>query len=134
MKSSVCVFPLLLAGCASNGVEPLRPLEIATAPYNGIVTVSATGTLAYEHGCLLFIDDKPGPALSPIWPEGTVFNGTSLIFHKPGKADQPLVINQQFVISGYPLTWAALPGERAPLFQQRCGGVPLVVANVAPAN
>ena len=125
---------LLLAGCVSNGLQPLRPQEIATAPYNGTVTATATGSLAYEHGCLLFIDDKPGPALEPIWPEGTIFNGTSLIFHKPGKADQPIVLNQEFVMSGQPLAWPAVPGPRAPLFQQQCGGVPFVVAEVAPAD
>ena len=134
MKSLAWLPALLLAGCASNGVQPLHPLEIATAPYSGIVRVSAAGSLAYEHGCLSFIDDKSGPMLFPVWPEGAIFNGTSLIFHKPGKADQPLVINQQFVISGYPLTWETLPGERAPLFQQQCGGIPFIVANIAPAN
>ena len=134
MRPVLIALPLLLAGCVSNAVRPLRPQEIAVAPYSGTVTATATGSLAYERGCLLFIDDKQGPALAPIWPEGTIFNGTSLIFHKPGKADQPIVLNQEFVLSGRPLTWPAVPGPRAPLFQQQCGGLPFAVADVAPAD
>jgi hypothetical protein len=134
MKLVVFVWPLLLAGCVSNGVQPLRPLEIATAPYSPIITASPTGTLAYEHGCLSFYDDARTQILAPIWPEGTIFNGTSLVFHKPGRADQPIVLNEEFVLSGRPLTWPTVPGPRASLFQRQCGGTPFAVADVRPAN
>lgn len=134
MKLIVCALPLLLAGCVSNGVQPLRPLEIATGPYNGFVAATHTGTLAYEHGCLTFYDDAHRLALMPVWPEGTIFNGTSLIFHKPGKADQPIVLNQEFVLSGQPLIWSAVPGPHGPLFERQCGGIPFSVAEVQPAN
>ena len=134
MKLIVCALPLLLAGCVSNGVQPLRPMEIAIGPYNGIVAATHTGSLAYEHGCLTFYDDAHGPALMPVWPEGTIFNGTSLIFHKPGKADQPIVLNQEFVLSGQPLSSSAVPGPRAALVQRQCGGIPFAVADVRPAN
>jgi hypothetical protein len=70
----------------------------------------------------------------PVWPEGTIFNGTSLIFHKPGKADQPIVLNQEFVLSGQPLSWSAVPGPRGRLFERQCGGIPFSVADVQPAN
>lgn len=125
---------LLIPGCASNGVGALRPLEIATAPYSGVVTAAPTGTLAYERGCLMFYDDRRRMALSPVWPDGTIFNGSSLIFHKPGRADQAVVLSQEFVLSGQPSTWSVLPASRAALFQRRCGGTPFVVANVRPAN
>jgi len=134
MKSALFGSALLLAGCFSNGVQPLRPLEIATAPYSPIVTETWAGSLAYEHGCLMFLDDTRKLVFSPVWPDGSVFNGTSLIFHKPGKADEPIVLNQEFVLSGQRLTWANVPGPRAPLIQGQCGGIPFAVAEVAPAN
>ena len=134
MKPAAFVLPLLLAGCVSNGVQPLRPLEIATAQYTGIVTATRIGSLAYEHGCLLFYGDSPKQILAPVWPEGSVFNGTSLIFHKPARADQPIVLNQEFVLSGQPLTWPVVPGPRASLFERQCGSAPFAVAEVRPAN
>jgi hypothetical protein len=134
MRLAVFAWPLVLAGCVSNGVQPLRPLEISTAPYSPIIAATVTGSLAYEHGCLLFYGDTAKQVLAPIWPEGTIFNGTSLIFHKPGRADEPIVLNQEFVLSGRPLTWPTVPGPRASEFQRQCGGTPFAVADVAPAN
>ena len=134
MRLAVFVLIFLLGGCVSNGVQSLRPLEIATAPYAPNNVASATGTLAYEHGCLSFRDDAHKAVWMPVWPDGTIFNGTSIIFHKPGKADQPIVLNQEFVLSGQPLTWANVPGPRAPLFARQCGGIPFAVADVRPAN
>jgi len=134
MRLAAFVWPLVLAGCVSNGVQPLRPLEISTAPYTPVITATPTGSLAYERGCLLFYDDAAKQVLAPIWPEGTIFNGTSIIFHKPGRADQPFVLNQEVMLSGQPLTWSTVPGPRATLFQRQCGGIPFAVADVRPAN
>ena len=134
MKLIACALPLLLAGCVSNGLQPLRPLEIATGRYDGIVAATHTGTLAYGGGCLVFYDDAHGPMLMPIWPEETIFNGTSLIFHRPGRADQPIVVNQEFLLSGQRLSWSQVPGPRAALVQRQCGGIPFAVADVRPAN
>ena len=81
----------LLAGCVGNsGIRPLRPLEIPTAPYQEIVTSSLLGSLSYEGGCLLFHDEKAHDWLLPVWPIGTTFNGSALIFHLPGKPEQRL--------------------------------------------
>jgi len=134
MKLVLFALPMLLAGCVSEGVSHLEPLEIPIVGYSPAVVASATGTLAYEHGCLLFVDDAGKQIYSPVWPDGTIFNGTSLIFHRPGKADQPIVINQEFVISGRPLAWSAVPSPRAALFEQQCGRIPFAVADVAQAN
>jgi hypothetical protein len=125
---------LLLCSCVSNGVHPLRPLEIPTAPYFGIVTTALTGTLTYDGGCLEFrADDRPAQ-LVPIWPDGTTFNGTSITFHRPGRSDQTIVVNEEFQMSGEPMQWARLPGPRIPLHQRVCRGAPFAVADVRPAN
>jgi hypothetical protein len=134
MRLIVFSLPALLAACVSNGIQPLKPLEIATVGYSPTVTSSATGSLAYERGCLQFYDDSGKQILLPVWPDGTIFNGTSLVFHKPGRADQPIVLNQEFVLSGEPLPWSTVPSPRATEFQRQCGGTPFVVADVAPAN
>jgi hypothetical protein len=125
---------LLLAGCASRAVHPLRPLEIPTAPYNGIATTALTGTMMYEGGCLLFRDDRRVRQVVPVWPDGTVFNGTSVIFHEPGKAEQRLVVGEEFLMEGQPLQWRNVPGPRIVLHQQRCGGAPFAVLGIRPAN
>ena len=90
-----------LAACAANaphGVRPLRPLELATAPYQEATGTSLTGSLLYESGCLLFRDDATKARLLPVWPTGSIFNGTALIFHQPGKADQPVMIGEEFLL------------------------------------
>jgi hypothetical protein len=124
----------LLTGCASQGVQPLRPLELATTPYQGIVTTGLTGSLMYEGGCLLFRDDGRRLHLFPVWPDGSIFNGTLVIFHEPGKADQRVAVAQEFLMEGQPVQWSSMPGQRIPLHQQKCGGQPFAVLGIRPAN
>src|SRR5947208_10504012 len=134
MRQVAFVSALLLAGCVSHGVHPLRPLEIPTAPYNGIATTALTGTLMYEGGCLLFRDENNRLQLVPVWPDGSTFNGTSALFHEPGKADQRIVVGEEFQMAGQPLQWSRVPGQRIVLHQRRCGGAPFAVLGIRPAN
>ena len=134
MRRPIFLLAPLIGGCVSHGVDTRRPLEIATAPYTAVPNVAATGSLAYEWGCLLFRDDAHRAVWAPIWPDGTIFNGTALIFHQPGRADKPVVLDQEFLISGQPLAWSAVPIARAPVFERQCGGIPFAVADVRPAN
>src|SRR5258708_29239365 len=134
MRPVAIILALLIAGCASPGVQPLRPLEIPTAPYNGITTTALTGTLMYEGGCLMFRDDDKRIRLVPVWPEGSSFNGTSALFHEPGKADQRIVVGEEFFMEGQPLQWLRVPGPRIVLHQRRCGGEPFAVLGIRPAN
>jgi len=132
MRRAFCVL-LMLSGCVSSGPHPLRPLEIPTVPYSGVVSSRLAGTLTYDSGCLLFRGDDR-VQLVPIWPDGTRFNGTSVTFHQPGRMDQTIVINEEFLMSGQPAQWTRLPGARIPLHQRVCGGTPFAVAGVRPAN
>jgi hypothetical protein len=125
---------LLLSGCASNGVQALRPLEILTAPYQGVITRALTGSLMYEGGCLLFRDEGDHFRLFPVWPNGSIFNGTSVTFHEPGKAEQQVVVGEEFLMQGQPVPWSRIPNPRIALYQQRCGGEPFAVLGVHPAN
>jgi hypothetical protein len=134
MKRAVSVLIALLGGCASNAVHPLRPLEIPIAPYNGITTAALTGSLIFEGGCLMFRDDGKRVHLVPVWPDGSIFNGTSVIFHEPGRADQRIVVGEEILLEGQPLQWSRVPGQRIVLHQRRCGGEPFAVLGVRPAN
>ena len=125
---------VLLSGCVSNGPHPLRPLEIPTAPYSGVASSRLTGTLTYDAGCLLFRGDSKRVQLVPVWPDGSRFNGTSIAFHQPGRMDQTIVMNEEFLMSGQPLQWSGLAGPRISLHQHLCGGTPFAVASVRPAN
>lgn len=121
-------------GCASSlhhGIRPLRPLELATAPYEGTVTSSFNGSLMYENGCLLLRVDRGGYVL-PVWPDGSIFNGTSVIFHQPGKANQPVMVAQQVQIDGRPTPWTQLPGYVP--FEHQCEAEPFLVSSVRPAD
>ena len=134
-KGAVLAAIALLPGCASSlhhGIRPLRPLELATGPYDGVITASQTGSLMYEGGCLLFrVDGSQAPIL-PIWPNGSIFNGTSVIFHEPGKASQSIIIEQEIVIDGRPIGWDQLPGYVP--FQNQCRAQPFLVSKVRPAD
>jgi hypothetical protein len=127
----------LLTACASHSnhaVRPLRPLELATAPYDENVTASMTGSLLYEGGCLLFRDDQTKARLLPVWPTGSIFNGTAVIFHQPGKADQPILVGEETVLEGQPVEWSALPPTAFASFQRQCVAPPFYVSRVRPAD
>jgi hypothetical protein len=134
LKRALLVVLFPFAGCASPGVHPLQPLEIATVPYKGIPTTAYAGSLMYEGGCLLFRDEHDRMRLFPVWPDGTTFNGTSVFFHEPARAEQRIVLTEEILLEGQPLVWSNLPGPRIPLHQQRCGGTPFAVLRVRPAN
>lgn len=126
---------LTVAGCAEysrHGPRPLRPLELATSPYQSTVNSSLTGSLTYEGRCLLFRDEASGTLLLPVWPDGSIFNGTSVIFHEPGKASQPILIEQQILLEGRILPWSDLPGYVS--FQTQCRAEPFLVSKVRPAD
>ena len=107
------VTALSLGSCAEvRGVRPLRPLELATAPYSEVVTAVHSGSLMYEGGCLLFRDERSRTRLMPVWPTG---------------------IAQEFVMTGHPVLWNELPGDYRP-FHQQCGAEPFLVSRVRPAN
>jgi hypothetical protein len=120
----------------TNGprVRPLRPLELAVAPYQETATAALTGSLMYEGGCLMFRDEKSAARLLPVWPLGTVFNGTSVIFHQPAKADQRIVLGEEFVIDGQPIAWSAFPAATYLPFEHQCAAPPFFVSRVRPAD
>jgi len=135
-KATLSVMALLQA-CATStngGVHPLRPLEIATAPYQPTVTAALAGTLMYEGNCLLFRDEATKVYLMPVWPVGSTFNGTALLFHQPGKADQRIMIAEEFLMEGQPLQWSTLSGVTYAPFLRQCGMQPFFVSSVRPAN
>jgi hypothetical protein len=140
MRKAGLVLLVLLAGCAMNqnsGVRPLRPLrplQIPTGPFLDSTAEALQGTLMYEGGCLIFRDDVSRGHLLPVWPYGTVFNGTSIIVHLPGKAEQRLVLAQEFVMYGHRVPWANLPPADFAAFQRQCGSEPFAVRSVRPAN
>jgi hypothetical protein len=126
-----------LASCSTysnRGVRPLRPLELATAPYTETVAAELTGSLMYEGGCLLFREDGTEDRLLPVWPTGSIFNGTSVIFHEPGKADQPILIAQEFVMAGRSVAWPALSQTTYAPFEHQCTARPFLVSKIWPAN
>ena len=134
-KAILSVFALLQA-CASNanGVHPLRPLEIPTAPYQPMVTAAFAGSLMYESNCLLFRDEATGAYFMPVWPTGSSFNGTALLFHQPGRADQRLMVAEEFLMQGQPVQWSVLGGEHYAPFLHQCGAQPFYVSTIRPAN
>jgi hypothetical protein len=138
MRKAALVAFLMLGGCIFNehpAVRPLRPLEIPTAPYWPIATDTATGSMMYEGGCLLFRNEQTQEILMPVWPQGSSFNGTALLYHLPGKADQWLAISQEVLIYGQPLPWDSLARTTYEPFQHQCGAyAPFFVSNVRPAD
>jgi len=137
MRKAGWLVLLLLQACVDDGrghIRPLRPLELATSPYDGVNSAALVGSLMYEHGCLLFRDEATRALLLPVWPTGSIFNGTSVIFHEPAKSDQPILVAQQFMITGRRLPWSALASDIYGPFQQQCGATPFLVSKVRPAN
>jgi hypothetical protein len=127
-------FPGACVSSTNGGVHPLRPLEIATAPYQPTVTAALAGSLMYEGNCLLFRDEASKTYVMPVWPNGSSFNGTGLLFHEPGKSDQRIMVAEEFLMEGQPLQWSTLSGATYAPFLSQCGYQPFFVASVRPAN
>lgn len=136
MRKAIVLLVLIAQGCTTytgNHIRPLRPLEIPLAPYQWTSTAALTGSLAYDGGCLMFRGDEPTAWLLPVCPNGTIFNSTALMFHVPGKTDQPIAITQEIHVQGQP-AGAAAASPYLDRFRSRCGGEPFVVSAVQPAN
>jgi hypothetical protein len=135
MRKVGLMIAALLGGCSSpSTVKPLRPLQIPTAPYQRVASSAQTGSLMYEAGCLLFRDENSGALLLPVWPAGSTFNGTAVLFHEPGKADQRLMVAEEFHMDGQPLEWAALTDPAFEPFQRTCPYQPFFVSRLRPAD
>jgi hypothetical protein len=137
MRKAWLLALVLLGGCMNNhpAVRPLHPLEIPTAPYQPVAVTALRGSLMYEGGCLLFRDEQTGTLLLPVWPAGSSFNGTGLLYHLPGKSDQWVVMTQEALLDGQPLSWQALASPAYDAFHHQCGAyAPFFVTAVRPAN
>ncbi len=134
MRRFALVVFLLLQACATQGVRPLRPGEIATAPYRFGQARPVLGTLMYEGGCLLFRTDGDSAVLLPVWPNGTRFEESLITFHEPGRADQRVAVGEEIRIDSLPLDWSSLDRGSFEPFRHQCGAKPLFVAHLAPAN
>jgi hypothetical protein len=89
----------------------------------------------YEGGCLLFHEEETGALVMPVWPSGSSFNGTAVLFHHPGKMDQRIVVAEEFQMAGEPLEWGALGNEAYQPIQHQCGAYsPFFVSAVRPAD
>jgi hypothetical protein len=135
MRKAGLAIAILLGGCATHGgVRPLRPLQIATAPYHQVATTALIGSLMYEGRCLLFRDEASGALLLPVWPDGSSFNGTAVLFHQPGKADQRVMVAEEFRMDGQLLQWTTLASDAYAPFERECGMQPFFVTRVRPAD
>ena len=136
MRLIVVAGLLALSDCMTNtgGPHPLRPHDLATGPYQSVATAAYTGSLMYEGGCLLFRDEADKVQVLPVWPYGSVFNGSFVTFHRPGKTDQRLVVGEEVQLEGQPVAWPVLAGPAYEPFQKQCGSPAFVVSRVQPAN
>jgi hypothetical protein len=122
------------ASVAASGPHPLRPHDLATGPYQAVATTAYTGTLMYEGGCLLFRDDENSVQFLPVWPYGSVFNGTFVTFHRPGRMEQRIVVGEEFQIEGQPVAWQTLSAPAYQPYQRQCGSPAFSVSRVRPGN
>ena len=134
MRRFGLLIALLLAGCASESVRPLKPHEIATAPYRFGQAKPLLGALMYEGGCLLFRTDGDPAVLLPVWPTGTQFEESLVTFHEPGRVDQRVAVGEEVRLDTLPLDWAKLDLAGFQPFHHQCGAEPVFVAGVTPAN
>lgn len=125
---------LLPQACASTGVRPLHPYEIATAAYHRGGSETVVGSLMYEGSCLLFQSDDGSSVLLPVWPTGSVFEESLVTFHQPAKAAQRVIIGEEIALDGQRGDWAGLSARRYAPFEKQCAAIPFFVSGVAPAN
>ncbi len=131
----ICVIGLvLLQACAANKIRPLRPNELATAPYHEAGTQTFVGSLMYEGNCLIFEDEGKTVRVLPIWPVGSTFEESLITFHQPGHAEQRLMVEQEIEITGEISSWTKISDPDLAPFQHQCGSEPFFVTAMTPAN
>ena len=134
MRDICLIGLLLLEGCASTGVRPLRPNELATAPYHEQGAESFVGSLMYEGGCLLFEDEAKTTRLLPVWPDGSTFEESLITFHHPGRAEQRVMVGEEISITGEVMDWPSVQDAHLAPFQNQCASKPFFVTAMTPAN
>jgi hypothetical protein len=134
MRKATLIVVLLLVSCAPQGIRPLRPYELATAPYHSGEGESLVGSLMYEGGCLLFRSEDGTKQVLPVWPTGSIFQESLVTFHRPGKADQQVVVGQEILLTGQKAEWSSLDAATYDRFHHQCGSQPFFVTAIAPAN
>lgn len=125
---------LMLQGCVSNDIRPLRPYELAVAPYHYGESEALVGSLMYEGGCLLFVTDDKSRQLLPVWPTGSTFEEQLITFHEPAKAEQRMILGEQIRLDGQLGDWTKLDDPQFAPFRQQCRAEPFFVTAVRPAN
>ena len=134
MRKICLVGVLLLQACASGQVRPLRPNELATAPYHESGTQTFVGTLMYEGNCLLFEDEDKTVRILPVWPHGSTFEESLVTFHQPGRLEQRVMVGQEIQLKGEKSDWTALADTHLAPFEHQCGSQPFFVSGMTPAN
>ena len=134
MRKFCLIGLLLLQGCASIGVRPLRPNELAIAPYREHGDQSFVGSLMYEGGCLLFEDEGKTVRVLPVWPTGSTFEESLITFHKPGKAEQRVMVGEEIRLQVELMDWPGAQDPRLAPFEHQCGSRPFFVTAMTPAN
>lgn len=134
MRKPLLLGLLLLTSCAPHVIRPLRPYELATAPYHSGPAESMVGSLMHEGGCLLFRNDAGTKQVLPVWPIGSIFQESLVTFHRPGKADQRVAVAQEIVMTGQDADWSSLDAATYERFHHQCGSEPFFVTEIAPAN
>jgi hypothetical protein len=134
MRKSALAAMVLLQACAPHSIRPLRPYEIATAPYHSADSETLVGSLMYEGGCLLFRSEDGRRQVLPIWPTGTIFQESLLTFHRPTKSDQKVTVAQEIQLQGQAADWSSLDVGLYERFRHQCGSQQFFVSAVTPAN
>jgi hypothetical protein len=70
----------------------------------------------------------------PVWPTGSIFRESFVTFHRPGKADMPVIVGQEILMTGQDADWSSLDALTYDRFHHQCGSKPFFVTAVAPAN
>ena len=134
MRKLCLVGALLLPACASDQIRPLRPNELATAPYHESGTQMFVGSLMYEGNCLLFEDEDKTMRVLPVWPHGSSFEESLITFHQPGRLEQRVMVGQEIQLKGEKSDWATLADTHLAPFEHQCASEPFFVSGMTPAN
>jgi hypothetical protein len=136
MRKAAMIALVALSGCLAHpGMRPLRPLEIATAPYQDVTTAALTGTLMYEGGCLLFRDEQSRVIFMPVWPADHNFlrDRQQLVrLSRQVKGHRAAV---EAGPGGQPIAWGTLGTPTYQPLQHQCGAYrPFFVSFARPAD
>lgn len=136
MLSFRFIVPLLLflAGCqhVPRPSSVTGSVDLPVYPRSPVVTVTVRGMLTSSNGCLFLRNASNQKLDLLIWPEGSRFDGRTVVLHISGRPERAFTLGQMVTVEGSLQDWQNVSDAMGlGNFRSRCSTTPFFITNVS---